>query len=354
MLKTAPTHTLMTNRDAKNDKANPRFGGIPLGFEAGDANLYRYVKNAPTNATDPSGCSEDLINDVLNNRRPWSDLNRVTQQQLEDAIAQYQSVIRNPPVRSPYPAQLYQEFNQARIAYLRTGVGSGPGSIYEFAERWLTRQSAEWIANNSATVTRLTESIARARALDAQRALQMRGALGVTARSSTRLTVGEAMARFGRVIAGPYVLAITELLLDPTPTAGTANLPVNTLMRPPASPDVYRLPRGTLILPNGLIYIPGPGSMFVPPPDAVVVTGSVVGNTLQPGQTFPPRAVAPISSLPWIMYLPPGVSETEARAGYSQYIQSGNYLGGDRNSRTQTMNFGEWLRYTYRDHPSWR
>lgn len=27
----------------------------PLGFEAGDANLYRYVGNNPTNATDPSG-----------------------------------------------------------------------------------------------------------------------------------------------------------------------------------------------------------------------------------------------------------------------------------------------------------
>lgn len=27
----------------------------PLGFAAGDANLYRYVRNSPTNATDPSG-----------------------------------------------------------------------------------------------------------------------------------------------------------------------------------------------------------------------------------------------------------------------------------------------------------
>jgi hypothetical protein len=44
-----------TNRDAWNDKSNPRFGGRPLGFEAGDANLYRYVNNSPTNQTDPSG-----------------------------------------------------------------------------------------------------------------------------------------------------------------------------------------------------------------------------------------------------------------------------------------------------------
>ena len=27
----------------------------PLGFGGGDPNLYRYVTNAPTNATDPSG-----------------------------------------------------------------------------------------------------------------------------------------------------------------------------------------------------------------------------------------------------------------------------------------------------------
>jgi RHS repeat-associated protein len=27
----------------------------PLGFEAGDPNLYRYVGNSPTNATDPLG-----------------------------------------------------------------------------------------------------------------------------------------------------------------------------------------------------------------------------------------------------------------------------------------------------------
>jgi hypothetical protein len=33
----------------------------PIRFEAGDANLYRYVKNDPTNATDPSGLKEDFV-----------------------------------------------------------------------------------------------------------------------------------------------------------------------------------------------------------------------------------------------------------------------------------------------------
>jgi hypothetical protein len=33
----------------------------PLGFDAGDGNLYRYVKNDPTNATDPSGLKEIIV-----------------------------------------------------------------------------------------------------------------------------------------------------------------------------------------------------------------------------------------------------------------------------------------------------
>ena len=31
----------------------------PIGFKAGDPNLYRYVHNMPTNAADPSGLAED-------------------------------------------------------------------------------------------------------------------------------------------------------------------------------------------------------------------------------------------------------------------------------------------------------
>lgn len=30
----------------------------PMGFDAGDSNLYRYVHNAPTNYDDPSGYAE--------------------------------------------------------------------------------------------------------------------------------------------------------------------------------------------------------------------------------------------------------------------------------------------------------
>lgn len=41
------------------------YGEDQLGFAAGDANLYRYVGNHPTNATDPSGLWEKGGNDAF-------------------------------------------------------------------------------------------------------------------------------------------------------------------------------------------------------------------------------------------------------------------------------------------------
>jgi RHS repeat-associated protein len=47
---------LQYNRDRYYDPASGRWlTQDPLGFDAGDSNLYRYVKNHPTNGTDPSG-----------------------------------------------------------------------------------------------------------------------------------------------------------------------------------------------------------------------------------------------------------------------------------------------------------
>ena len=42
----------------------------PLGFEAGDANLYRYVGNGPTNWTDPSGLHHSPILDAFEKEKP--------------------------------------------------------------------------------------------------------------------------------------------------------------------------------------------------------------------------------------------------------------------------------------------
>ena len=47
----------------------------PIGFAAGDANLYRYVGNGATNATDPSGLSRDRPHDDGTGPDPESKFN---------------------------------------------------------------------------------------------------------------------------------------------------------------------------------------------------------------------------------------------------------------------------------------
>jgi RHS repeat-associated protein len=42
----------------------------PIGFEAGDANFYRYVENSPTNATDPSGYEKPRPVELVDIMRP--------------------------------------------------------------------------------------------------------------------------------------------------------------------------------------------------------------------------------------------------------------------------------------------
>jgi RHS repeat-associated protein len=50
------TLSLQYSRARIYDPATGRFlSADPLGFSAGDVNLYRYVSNSPTNASDPSG-----------------------------------------------------------------------------------------------------------------------------------------------------------------------------------------------------------------------------------------------------------------------------------------------------------
>jgi RHS repeat-associated protein len=53
---------LQNNRARPYDPATGRFiSQDPIGFGGGDANLYRYVGNGPTNATDPSGLEAILV-----------------------------------------------------------------------------------------------------------------------------------------------------------------------------------------------------------------------------------------------------------------------------------------------------
>jgi RHS repeat-associated protein len=54
--------SLQYNRARYYDPATGRWTSQdPLGFDAGDSNLYRYVKNAPTDASDPSGKNVYLL-----------------------------------------------------------------------------------------------------------------------------------------------------------------------------------------------------------------------------------------------------------------------------------------------------
>jgi hypothetical protein len=63
----------------------------PIGFAAGDANLYRYVGNGPTNATDPSGLKESKGKPISpTDLRVMLDLfPRLPGENLKDYLANY-------------------------------------------------------------------------------------------------------------------------------------------------------------------------------------------------------------------------------------------------------------------------
>jgi hypothetical protein len=48
----------------------------PIGFAAGDANLNRYIRNAPLGATDPLGLVEQLTADDLARALPYARLSQ--------------------------------------------------------------------------------------------------------------------------------------------------------------------------------------------------------------------------------------------------------------------------------------
>ena len=50
----------------------------PMGFDAGDTNLYRYVGNSPVGAADPSGeqqLSQDIVNQLIDDTDPFNPTN---------------------------------------------------------------------------------------------------------------------------------------------------------------------------------------------------------------------------------------------------------------------------------------
>jgi len=86
------------------------FSNDPIGFAAGDANLYRYVGNQPTTLTDPSGSeppqlTPSQVDDLINNQTPLIRPNRLyggihlgAHGNGQPAGHMAESVIRNYPV----------------------------------------------------------------------------------------------------------------------------------------------------------------------------------------------------------------------------------------------------------------
>lgn len=264
----------------------------PEGFEAGDANLYRYVNNSPTMATDPSGLE-------------W---HHVILQSLW-----------NPARANPLP---FSEVARAIFDMRGVGVIDAPGHVgasghgaYNAAVRaevnaWLTanrirpermtgaqaRQLVQHIRNSPTPAIRSFFTRILAGSASTAATAAGRTAATATARTARARTGIKTLGTVARLAFGPFSVALSEIFVSPSSTASAGQIPENTLMRPPSSPDIYPLPLGTIIVPTGQIYLPGSGSTFVPPPGSVVVIGHVIGNGLRPGERFRTDQVAPFFS----------------------------------------------------------
>ena len=116
----------------------------PLGFNAGDTNLYRYAYNSPTSLRDPLGKATyshihgltpeeyELVNEFLKGR---GSINDIPERVRRIAANWYEQ--RSATVRDVNNAMAY---NVARATALRTGVNP-PGSIHQFNAK-LSRAAA--------------------------------------------------------------------------------------------------------------------------------------------------------------------------------------------------------------------
>jgi RHS repeat-associated protein len=139
----------------------------PLGFGGGDANLYRYVGNGPTNATDPSGLSgEDSApvgaNQVLDQwqarmrareeasfgfLRLWPKVYayldahpelRTPPKDANQALERWQARMGARPAQGPSPPSEEEQVRELAEAYvtakgLHETLGSAPGQVARFA-----------------------------------------------------------------------------------------------------------------------------------------------------------------------------------------------------------------------------
>lgn len=290
MVTTTTAHTPMTNRDIRDERANPRFIGMPLGFEAGDENLYRYVTNQPTIATDPSGLEwhhiiiQALWNPQRANPLPFSEVARAIFDMRGVGVIDAAGHV-GAAGHGAYNAAVRSEV----IAWLGANR-INPAAMTEAQ----ARQLVQHIRNSPIPAIRDFFARILTPAARAGGATAARTVAGSAARA-TAARIGSRLGNVARIALGPFSMALSEVIINPSSTASAANLRENTVMRAPGSPEIYLLPLGTIITPTGEIYIPGPGSSYVPPRGSVVVIGRVVGNSLRSAEGLRPDQVVPYS-----------------------------------------------------------
>jgi hypothetical protein len=315
----------------------------PVGFAAGDSNLYRYVNNNSTNEVDPSGLVSGTRHHAYplflggSNDQPVFVLDSVeAHQAAHNYLARYGLRTQNPAEAQ----QIWRGLSQARRREIIIGSLEAAGVPRRIIDRYIGRVMADATPG---------EAVARVAGypgglISASRRLGRRGSI---AAGELIFAVGQLGRLLGRVAASPEAMAIEEILLNPTEIAGPATLYYERSMAPPSSPDLYWLPRGTIILPNGQIYILLPEdefgpSDFEPPPGSLVVIQSerIHGQDVRPGSTsYPQGSVAPATSLPWILSIPENVTEEQARRDYVDYLNHERF--------GQTMTFERWARIAY-------
>jgi RHS repeat-associated protein len=254
------------------------------------------VHNSSALLNNPSGVDDaaasKLVDAILNGTSPLSELKALSPQQLENELAIIRRAVTTP--LGKYPKDLISEFNAARLNYLN-GKGPRPGSLLEYAQKWIEKQSPEWLSDNSDLVNKLANQGEKARELTARRASE--AAARAAAEEAGQNQGAKLSSKLSNILrtGAPFAGSVAAVLLDPTPTA-SGGIKMNQLMYPVHSPEFYYLPKGTYITPNGQIFVPGPNSTFVPPPGSVRVTGKVAAQSVlfQLQQTLASGQVAPI------------------------------------------------------------
>jgi RHS repeat-associated protein len=119
------TTNLQYNRARWYDPWSGRFvTPDPLGFQAGDTNLYRYGDDSPTNATDPQGAAPEWLNNTLGFLKGVGEtgVGVVVGAYHLSPVGQVVDAISNNDARYLIPGyHMYNQYQQTRDAYVQAG-----------------------------------------------------------------------------------------------------------------------------------------------------------------------------------------------------------------------------------------